>query len=139
MTPMPITWESQATPLTPAAVLARGRLVPILAAVLAEHLDHGVDLDVHATDGHLLAIGEERDLPWVDGATWLGRYGSLLVPTTLRPSQEASLVARAVARRTGGESAWVVLLPDQLLTGSWSIGRPDTRRLRQIAERADTR
>jgi hypothetical protein len=125
-------------PLQPAAVLAGGLLVPMLARAVAEGVSRGVDLDVHAGDGYLLALGSEEDLPWVDGATWLGRDGSLLVPTTLTPLPDAGLVSRAIARRLGPGSAWIVLLPDRVLVGERSTGLPDVGRLREMAGPAGT-
>lgn len=125
-------------PLRPVAILARGPVVPILAGALAESVSRGTDLDLHAGDGYLLALGSEQDLPWVDGATWLGRDGSLLVPTTLTPLPDAGLVGRAIARRLGGGSAWIVLMPDLVLAGERSTGLPDVGRLREIAGQSRT-
>ena len=129
-----IRWAPRPNPLRPAAVLGRGAVAQALAGVLAERVSGGADFDVHAGDGWVLALGDEGDLPWVDGATWLGREGSLLIPTTLEPLPDIALVSRAVARRVGQPGAWIVLLPDRLLVGVRSTGRPDVRRLREIAD-----
>lgn len=133
VSPIEISWAARAVPLRPAAVLAQGAVAPILARVVVDRLTRGVELGVHASDGFLLAIGEERDLPWVDGATWLGREGLLLIPTTLEPSLDTGLLTRAIVRRIGAVHGWVILLPGRLLTGERSIGVTDVGRLREIA------
>jgi hypothetical protein len=133
VSPIGISWASRSVPLRPAAVLGQGSVASILARALVDGLARGVDLDVHASDGFLLAIGDEHDLPWVDGATWLGRDGPLLIPTSLEPSLDTGLLARAIARRIGAVHGWVILLPDQLLTGERSVGVTDVGRLHEIA------
>jgi len=49
--------------------------------------------------GLLIILGEEKQLPWVDGVIYLGRDSqspSLLFPTNLEPSVPAALLQRAV-------------------------------------------
>ena len=128
-----ISWTSRPTPLRPAAVLGHGPVTQLLARALADRVSRGIDLEVHAGDGYLLAIGDEAELPWVDGVTWLGRDGALLVPTTLAPTPDVGLVGRAIARHIGSRIGWVALLPDLVLVGERSMGIVDARALREIA------
>lgn len=128
-----INWQPRMSPLRPAAVLGVGPVAAVLARALIDRIARGGDLRVHAGPGCVLAIGEEPDLPWVDGATWLGRDGPLYTPTTLVPVLPAELLARAIARRTSSSGAWIALLPDRLLVGDTSFGIPDPSRLAAIA------
>jgi MoxR-vWA-beta-propeller ternary system protein len=142
-----ISWSPRTTPLTPVAVLGRGSVAAELAGAIAERVARGVDLEVHAAPGAVLAFGAATDLPWVDGATWLGRDGRILTPTTLIPGPDSTLVGRAIGRATGGSAAigntagggpgWVVVLPDGLIVGERSAGRPDLARLRALARSAE--
>ena len=53
-----------------------------------------------AAPGLLVVLGEEKQLPWVDGVVYLGRDSdspSLLFPTNLEPSVPAALLQRALA------------------------------------------
>ena len=128
-----ISWTRRPTPLRPSAILGRGPVTPFLARALSDRVSRGIDLEVHAGDGYLLAIGDEAELPWVDGATWLGRDGALLVPTTLAPMPDVGLVSRAIAREIGSRVGWVVLLPDRVLVSERSTGLLDLQALREIA------
>ncbi|MBI5501883.1 MAG: hypothetical protein HY907_16690 [Deltaproteobacteria bacterium] len=65
------------------------------------------------TSGVLLVIGPAALLPWVDGASYLGRYAAaplLYLPTALVPNAPLDLLVRAVRRRVPGDAP-VALLP----------------------------
>ena len=50
--------------------------------------------------GLLVVLGEEKQLPWVDGVVYLGHDSespSLLFPTNLQPSVPAALLERSLA------------------------------------------
>lgn len=50
--------------------------------------------------GLLVILGEEKQLPWVDGVVYLGHDSqspSLLFPTNLEPSVPAALLQRSLA------------------------------------------
>lgn len=128
-----IGWRTRHEPLRPAAVLADGQVAARLAAALAERVDHGADVEVHAGPGLVVAMGDPDDLPWIDGAVWLGAEAGLLVPTTLEPTPEPHLVARAVAKSVGADAGWIVLTPDRIVVGRRAVGRPDAGRLRELA------
>lgn len=64
-----------------------------------------------AAGADLVLLGDE--LPWVDGAVWLGRDGDApawLLPTALRPSLPCALLVRAVpgAAPAVPHAAWPV-------------------------------
>jgi hypothetical protein len=128
-----IGWRTRHEPLHPGAVLGDGLVAARLAAALAERVEHGADVEVHAGDGLVLAIGDAADLPWVDGAVWLGAEAGLLVPTTLEPTPEPHLVGRAVAKSVGADAGWIVLTPDRIVVGRRAAGHPDPGRLRELA------
>ncbi|MFD0532155.1 hypothetical protein ACFQ1I_45380 [Kitasatospora arboriphila] len=94
-------WERREPPLPPAAVLALGDAVPALAAATRARLLAGVRLGTLADAGALLVLGAADDLPWADGARYLGREGELLVPTTARPLPVPALWQAALGARRG--------------------------------------
>ncbi|MFC9329573.1 hypothetical protein [Kitasatospora sp. NPDC057015] len=105
-------WERREPPLPPAAVLALGEAVPALAAATRARLLAGVRLGALADAGALLVLGAAGDLPWADGARYLGRDGDLLVPTTARPLPAPALWPTALGARRG---QLCVLLPGHAL------------------------
>ncbi|WP_405363147.1 hypothetical protein OG535_36860 [Kitasatospora sp. NBC_00085] len=133
----PLRWERREPPLPAAAVLALGDAVPALAAATRDRLRAGARLGVLA-DGPppadavptaggpvaapgvlsdpgavaLLVLGSEADLPWADGARYLGRDAGLLVPTTARPGPAAALWRRALG---AGDGQLCVLVPGHAL------------------------
>ncbi|MFI7354959.1 hypothetical protein ACIBTP_13525 [Streptomyces avidinii] len=116
----PLRWERREPPLPAAAVLAVGDAVPGLAAAALERVRDGARLGVLADDGPdlpaadraLLVLGAEADLPWADGARYLGRDAGLLVPTTARPAPAAALWRRALG---AAEGQLCVLVPGRAL------------------------
>lgn len=119
-------------PLSPIAVLGRGSVARSLAQALSARAAEELEVEIFAGDDWLLAIGQATLLPWVDGATWLGREAKLLLPTTLEPTVDAELLWRALRRRTG-RASWTVLLPGQVLFGDRATGILDVARLRELA------
>ncbi|MFJ2746629.1 hypothetical protein [Streptomyces sp. NPDC087297] len=116
----PLRWERREPPLPAAAVLAVGDVVPGLAAAALARVRDGARLGVLADDGPglpaadraLLVLGAEADLPWADGARYLGRDAGLLVPTTARPAPAAPLWRRALG---AAEGQLCVLVPGRAL------------------------
>ncbi|WP_369182031.1 hypothetical protein [Streptomyces sp. Y1] len=101
MTTLRLRWERREPPLSAAAVLALGPAVPALAAATRDRLRAGHRLSA-ATDGTaLLVLGPADDLPWADGAHYLGLDGRLLVPTTARPLPAADLWRSALGAADG--------------------------------------
>jgi hypothetical protein len=128
-----IGWRIRGEPLRPAAVFGAGPIAARLVAALLERIERGADVEVHAGHDLVLAIGDADNLPWVDGAVWLGAEAGMLVPTTLELTPEPHLVARAVAKAVGADAAWIVLTPDGIVVGRRAVGRPDLGRLRELA------
>ncbi|WP_405528147.1 hypothetical protein OG592_09620 [Streptomyces avidinii] len=117
---LPLRWERREPPLPAAAVLAVGDAVPGLAAAALERVRDGARLGVLADDAPglpaadraLLVLGAEADLPWADGARYLGRDAGLLVPTTARPAPAPPLWRRALG---AAEGQLCVLVPGRAL------------------------
>lgn len=93
-------WRPRFTPLVSVGVAARGRTATNLAHRLlrdAESLSHYKAI---GGPGLLVVLGEEKQLPWVDGVVYLGHDSespSLLFPTNLQPSVPAALLERSLA------------------------------------------
>ncbi|MFE7190457.1 hypothetical protein [Kitasatospora sp. NPDC057541] len=108
-------WERREPPLPATAVLAVGAAVPALAAATRERLTDGARLGVLADDTTLLVLGAEADLPWADGARYLGHDGELLVPTTARPRPAPALWRTALGAEPGD---LCVLVPGHALVAA---------------------
>lgn len=102
---MRVTFVERAVPLQPCVVMAQG----VIAHRLAERmvaLDEQVlaRLRVIATHGRIFVLGNELDLPWVNGVTYLGiddAAPTLRLPTTLAPSVASDIFERAIQLRVG--------------------------------------
>lgn len=118
---LPLRWRVREPPLSPAAAAATGPAARALAQRLLAMPDERLRaLRGVAGEALLLIIGAEEDLPWVDGAQYLGRdpeAPGLLLPTTLCPAVPLPLVERAVMlrRRTAPMPMAVVLDPPLLV------------------------
>jgi hypothetical protein len=78
-------------PLPAAAVAGSGPVAVSLAASVRSRVAEGAALRVAAADDWILVLGDSEDLPWADGARYLGLDGGLLVPTTHAPMPPAVL------------------------------------------------
>ncbi|GAA1416434.1 hypothetical protein GCM10009639_70630 [Kitasatospora putterlickiae] len=87
-----------------------------------------------ADDTALLVLGAEPDLPWSDGARYLGRDGDLLVPTTARPRPAAALWRTALG---AGPGDLCVLTPDHALVAAQPAPATDPEALTPYARRAE--
>ena len=98
-----IEWRERASPLAPVAVWAEGPARrALLERLLALPGEHRARLRGAASAHVVIVSGEREQLPWVEGAKYLGRdpsAPSLLLPTTLEPSAPASLLERALLAR----------------------------------------
>ncbi|MFE7558265.1 hypothetical protein [Kitasatospora sp. NPDC057500] len=129
-----LTWERREPPLTAAAVLAVGDAVPALAAATRARLTDGARLGVLADDTVLLVLGAEADLPWSDGARYLGRDGDLLVPTTARPRPAPALWRAALG---AGPGDLCVLTPGHALVAAPPAPATDPEALTPYTRRAE--
>ncbi|MFD5081384.1 hypothetical protein ACFWOG_01950 [Kitasatospora sp. NPDC058406] len=126
-------WERREPPLTAAAVLATDEAVPALAAATRDRIADGARLGVLADDTALLVLGAEDDLPWADGARYLGHDGGLLVPTTARPVPAAVLWRTALGAEAG---QLCVLTPGHALVAAPPAPATDPEALTPYIRRA---
>lgn len=123
-------WRSRRTPLDPVGVAARGEAARALARRLLAREDEALArLNGAAAPELLIVLGDSADLPWVDGAVYLGRDAaapSLLLPTTREPSVPLPLVERACSRAAEAPPPFALLLDPPLLT-SLQAARPVLR------------
>jgi len=125
----PVRWRRRSIPLRPSAVWVPRDRVPAQAWARDARLPRW--RAVALPDG-LVVLGSE--LPWAEGATWLGAdpdAPTLLLPTRLEPDHPVDLVASAIERAVPHGRPPVVVLPhlDLLIP----VGRPghiDAERLR---------
>lgn len=102
MTQLQVGWTTRASPLRPAAVVALGPIVEGLARSTLRGFDAGAtSLVVAADDSCLLVLGEADELPWADGAFYLGWDAGVLMPTLVQPDLPADLFAATIKRRSG--------------------------------------
>ncbi|MCP3878710.1 MAG: hypothetical protein GY701_10020 [Sulfitobacter sp.] len=125
-------WLRREPPLAVAGVLAQGGVASEFASRLADTLGPASDVRVLVGDDCLVALGESGDLPWVDGAVWLGLDGPLFCPTTLQPNVPPDVAARAVTKHAGSGGV-VVLTPTIAFSAPAPIGPPPAEKLRAMA------
>jgi hypothetical protein len=111
-----------------------------LAARLLEEDDEALArLRGVAGEGILAVLGEEDQLPWVDGGVYLGRDASspsLLLPTNREPLVPLPLLERAVLARLRSPYPPIALLAAPPLILSTGLARPIHRgRLQTWLER----
>ena len=145
-----IHWRPRAEPLSPGAVVALGDAADALARRLLTREDAEIArLQGVTADGMIAVIGATEDLPWVDGALYLGHDAAapvLLLPTTLEPDLPADLLQHALAHRFPAAASPLALLPsDRLVIPLGGAGQISRRMLRRwldtagIAERRRNR
>ncbi len=120
--PIAVTWSPRPQPLRPCAAWARGEAARRLARRLLATNDETLErLRGVAGSDLLLVLGDEENLPWVDGIGYLGTSAeatALLLPTQLAPSVPEDLFERAVLARTEpGASPVAVLAFSRTITG----------------------
>ena len=126
-----LTWRPRDRALTPVAVSAAGPVSHALVERLLERDDEELGgLRGVAGEGILAVLGEEEQLPWVDGVVYLGREESspsLLVPTNLEPLVPLPLLERAVLARLRRPLPPIAVLADPALLVSTGPARPISR------------
>ncbi len=121
-----ITWSARPEPLPPVAVAAVGSAaVALRAATFARRLD-GINLRAAASPEWIVVLGHVGDLPWVDGATYLGWDGGWLLPTALAPYPGVAFVQAAL--NGSSSTSLTVLLPGQLLRAALPVRAADPAR-----------
>lgn len=117
-------WQLRARPLAPRALLALGPQHGALlrATLQALHDTRRVRLDtVMGPAASILVLGAEADLPWYDGAEWLGVEAQaplLLLPTLYDPGVPPDLLQRACARHAPDGRRWLLWPQPALL---WAL------------------
>lgn len=100
--PLPVALVPREPPLPASAAVATGAAATALAQRLLAESDQALAaLRGLAGDRLLAVLGDERDLPWVDGVLYLGADPDaprLLLPTALAPSVGVALYETAVLR-----------------------------------------
>lgn len=131
---IPVVWRPRVRPLAPAGAVARGRAARLLGERLLTRSDEDLArLQGVAGEDLLIVLGPAADLPWADGAVYVGRdpeAPSLLLPTTREPSVPLPLLEQALiarARRVPGVAPPLVVFPDPPLLASTLEARPVTR------------
>ncbi|MEV6520699.1 hypothetical protein AB0M43_01995 [Longispora sp. NPDC051575] len=109
-----LAWAPREPPLTPAAVVGFGPVASALADAAGRALAAGVRLRAAGHGSALLVLGEAEELPWVDGARYLGWDGPVLTPTTHRPLPSAALWRGAVSGDRSPADL-VAVLPERIL------------------------
>ncbi|WP_406193813.1 hypothetical protein OH807_03670 [Kitasatospora sp. NBC_01560] len=77
-----------------------------------QHQQPRHEQQLHQQPQLLLVLGAEGDLPWADGARYLGREAGLLVPTTARPGPAPALWRRVLG---AADDRLCVLVPGHAL------------------------
>lgn len=110
-----ILWKPRFAPLSPVAVAARGAAGRALAdRLLMRDPDATTRLEGVTWRDLILLVGAEADLPWSDGAIYLGRDPAapeLLLPTALLPSVPLPLLERALRRQAANAALPLAVLP----------------------------
>ncbi|MEV4825162.1 hypothetical protein [Micromonospora sp. NPDC049274] len=117
--PLPLRWHRRATPLDAAAVAASGTVVAGLRTDTLLRVAAGARLRACAgrDQSWLVVLGDQVDLPWADGAVYLGWDGGVLVPTLAEPSPCADLLREPLRRHSDPQAGLIALLPGLVLAG----------------------
>ncbi|MFC4018436.1 hypothetical protein ACFOW4_10850 [Micromonospora sp. GCM10011542] len=117
--PLSLRWRRRDEPLPAVAVAASGAVVTQLGADALMRVTAGAHLRacVGREQSWLVVLGDEADLPWADGAVYLGWDGGLLVPTLAQPWPCADLLREPLRRLTKQQTGLIALLPELVLAG----------------------
>ncbi|MCP4350521.1 MAG: hypothetical protein GY795_34055 [Desulfobacterales bacterium] len=117
MKQLTIKWVSRDTPLSAVAVVTKNKAaVSLLSRLLSRASDIPSGLKGCCTDNYVVITGDEKDLPWVDGADYYGSdpdAPSMLLPTHSKPTVHAGLVEKAFSSRI--KSGQNILIPEDRL------------------------
>jgi hypothetical protein len=119
--PLPLRWAPREPPLDAAAVTGRAGVAERLRAATRDRGGAGSSLRAAATAEWIVVLGEAAELPWADGAVYLGWDSGVLVPTTVAPWPPAGLVRDALRRLTPDHCDLLVLLPEWLLASPMPV------------------
>lgn len=127
-----VTWSDREPPLVPCAVAAQGDVARHLARRLLELDDASLGrLSGVAGKTSLVLLGDEANLPWVDGVLYLGRdpvAPFLLLPTRFAPVfPDANLLERAIRKHFAKLLPPLAVVPDTLTVISCDKALPVSR------------
>jgi len=115
-------WHRREPPLQSAAVAAQGTAAKHLCAGAVPRLRAGTRLRAVADEHWVVIVGDAHELPWADGAVYLGWEAGTLVPTTVMPFPPTDIVTRSVGHAVG---ELVVLLPGTVLVSTMPVQPAD--------------
>ncbi|MEW5851201.1 MAG: hypothetical protein AB2A00_20605 [Myxococcota bacterium] len=125
MTP---SWRLRERPLAPLAAVAVDGLASHLATrVLQLSDDELTALRGVAGENLLCVLGDEKQLPWIDGVTYLGRdpgAPALLLPVHHEPTVSVELFERTVLRRVASAATPLAVLHAPTRIWSLAAARP---------------
>jgi hypothetical protein len=135
-----LTWRARPEPLPAAAVTAPPARTAALAAATLRRLEAGAQLQAAVAADRLLVLGD--DLPWCDGAVYLGWDAGLLLPATEAPdfppdrNLPLELVAASLRSRVPADHSLVVLVSGTVLASPRPRRRADPAVLARLARSA---
>ena len=110
-----VSWHLRDEPLAPIGVAARGAAARVLARRLLQRDDETLQkLEGISAGEWLIFRGAAENLPWADGAIYLGRAAvapTLLLPTLWRSAPNAALLQRALKNRFGSSASLAIIPP----------------------------
>lgn len=110
-----VAWQLRDEPLPPIGVAARGDAARVLARRLLQRDDKTLaKLEGISAGEWLLFRGVAEDLPWADGAIYLGRDAAapaLLLPTLWHSAPDAALLQRALKNRFQSAASLAIVPP----------------------------
>lgn len=126
-----LSWRPRPEPLAARAAVGLGPVAGNLARrLLALRAEQLARLSAVAGDGLLAVLGDTADLPWVDGAVYLGppeAAPGLWIPTCLAPSVPEALLERAIRSRFPALAPPFAVLPGAGVLASLAAALPISR------------
>lgn len=120
-----------------AAALGQRGTAKALAAAAAYRCRRGGELRAAAGEGWLLVLGNEAELPWADGVTYLGWDGGLLLPTTQTVQPHPDLLRQILSASLDVDAATLVVVPGSVVSFSVTRGAADPAWLEAYAGGVD--
>lgn len=135
-----IVWSPREYPLAPLAVAS---FSAALSRAMADKLSKREDSELSkllcvAGDGVLFVLGEENELPWLDGVIYLGqeRSSTIYVPTSWQASVPLPLLERALLVANPNLMPPIAVLPsDSRVLSLAKPFIPDRKKLHSLLEK----
>jgi len=118
-------WRDREPPLVPAAVAASGRAAVRLGSRLLARAGKEPGLSAVAGARLLVVLGPTSELPWSEGAQYLGRDAEaphLLLPTALEPDVPVDVLEQALRARALAAIGPLAILPSAERTWVVPVG-----------------